>query len=70
MSKPTVLLISTEGCGFYRGYDVYFNGVKAYHRPYDGSDAEEVEREAVETLASLVREKLGLSLDSPENDWE
>lgn len=59
MSKPTALFISVDTTDYYRGYTVSINGVPVAHRPYDGSNAEEVEREAVEALGALLRRETG-----------
>jgi hypothetical protein len=54
----------------YDGHHVYFNGKLAYWRKYDGSDNDDVEQEAADTLGALVREKLGRPSERPEEeDW-
>jgi hypothetical protein len=43
----------------YSGHNVKIDGVLAYHRPYDGSDPDDVIKEAAGALGELLREKLG-----------
>lgn len=67
-TKHYPALIAVEGQGFYQGHVVYFNGQRAYYRPYDGKDHEAVANEAYATLGELVRERLGYPLASLEED--
>jgi hypothetical protein len=59
MTRPVALVVSIEPNGFYRGWNVHINGLKVAHKPYDGSDAEDVEREVVEAFGGLLRQTTG-----------
>ncbi len=59
MTRPTALVVTVDTTDYYRGYDVAINGVQVAHRPYDGSCAEEVEREVVEALGAVLRRETG-----------
>lgn len=51
-----------------RGHNVYIDGFEIGHRPYDGSDADDVRFEVMEALASLLQRELGWEKD-PYEDW-
>lgn len=61
-TKNYPALITVTGVGFSRGHTVFLNGQRAYYRPYDGSDHEQVANEAYATLGELIRERLGFPL--------
>ena len=52
----------------YDGHNVLINGKQAFHRPYDGSYSDAVEAEVAEALGELLREKLGLKKEAPEEE--
>lgn len=68
MTRPTALVVSVDTNDYYRGYDVSINGVKVAHRPYDGSNAEEVEDEVAEALGVLLRQVTGWPEKAEGND--
>lgn len=68
MKRPIPLLLEVEPAGFHRGWDVSLNGIAMYHRPYDGSDAEQAADEFLAILGTLMRRETGYSPRSPEGD--
>lgn len=68
MTRPTALFITVDTDGYYNGATVSINGVPVAHRPYDGSCAEEVEREAIEALGALLRRETGWPKEAPSDD--
>jgi hypothetical protein len=64
------ILITVDGAGYdnYNGHNVKIGGVQAYHRPYDGSDDDDVMTEACRALGELLRDKLGLKEEATEED--
>lgn len=65
MTRPLALAVSVQEEGFLAGHNVFVNGVQVAHRPYDGSDAESVEREVVEALGTLLRQATGWAREAP-----
>lgn len=55
----TVMTVAAEREDERSGHDVYLGEALVGHRPYDGSNNEEVVAEVTETLALLLRELLG-----------
>jgi hypothetical protein len=53
------------------GCKVYLTGQLIGHRPYDGSDTDEVAAETVQALSELLRERLGWKPEAPpeEGTW-
>lgn len=68
MSRPTALVVTVDAGDYYRGFAVSINGVQVAHRPYDGSSAEDVEREVVEALGGLLRRETGWAREAAEDD--
>jgi hypothetical protein len=54
MKRPIPLLLEVEPAGFYRGWNVNLNGVPIWHKPYDGSRAEEAADEFLAVLGALM----------------
>ncbi len=61
-AKNYPALITVKATGFDQGHTVEINGQRAYYRPYDGSNHEQVAHEAYAALGELIRERLGLPL--------
>lgn len=57
----TVLIEAREATPYspYDGHWVCVNGLPAYWRPYDGSDTNDVEKEALRALGALLRVATG-----------
>lgn len=68
MSRPAALVVTVDTTDYYRGFDVSINGVQVVHRPYDGSDAEEVEREVIEALRAILRRETGWAQEASDDD--
>jgi hypothetical protein len=63
-------MIEVEGTGPYTGWDVKLNGVPMYHKPYDGSDAEQAAEQFLEVLGTLVRQESGFPEIGEEGDGD
>lgn len=68
--RPVALAITARGNGYdnYDGHMVYLNGELIGHRPYDGSDSDEVCDETARTLAEMLRERLGWIPKDPDDE--
>lgn len=66
----------TNGHDHYQGHDIALLGSGGYpdvvvgHRPYDGSNAHEVVVVVTETLAAMLRDRLGWAKTAPERTHE
>ncbi len=60
-SRPTVtaVTLSAESENEYSGHHVYLGNALIGFRPYSGSNDEKVVAEVTETLALMLRERLG-----------
>ncbi len=68
MSRPVALVVTAEPVGHYQGWHMQLNGQPIGHMPYDGSNAEEACDKVVTELALLLRERLGWSVEAPDDD--
>lgn len=68
MARPTALILEADTRDYYRGHTVSINGVQVAWRPYDGSCAEEVEREAIEALGAVLRRETGWTREGNDDD--
>lgn len=70
MVKMTGLVLSVSTDNYYQGHEISINGVHVAHRPYDGSDADEVITEVAETFGALLRKATGWQEQREEDeDW-
>jgi hypothetical protein len=70
MINVSIFEVKATGDGWneYAGDNVLIDGVQAYYRPYDGSDTQDVIKEAAGALGTLLREKLGYFEEAPEEE--
>lgn len=68
MPRVTGLVVTIDSENYYRGHQVYLNGVQVAHRPYDGSDPIEVERDVIVAFGSLLRQVTGWTEENEEED--
>jgi hypothetical protein len=67
--RAVALTITAESLNDgYGGHDVFLNGERIGHRPYDGSNADEVCDETARALAGMLRERLGWAPEAPKED--
>jgi hypothetical protein len=66
--RPAALTITTEDADYGDHY-VYLNGELIGHRPYDGSNHDEICDEVIKAFAGILRERLGWSIN-PESEPE
>jgi hypothetical protein len=69
--EPTVLYIAVDPLDFegYGGHNIYINNCFLGYRRYSGHSIEEIKTEVCESLAELLREKLGWPIDPPSTDF-